>query len=239
MFRVSEVQLQAKRPLVVRGLSKASILDLGNSLSGGLRSVVKSQALFQSALKAIDYEDDSVSFPETIEVSIVVAHKVRFRVERLRAPGVWNDPIWVGILSCESPYLADKISSDNLRRWFFGSRLVCKRESVPVLGKNGKQRQKKIRSAPMEEVLKMGFELDPIRRAKLFLEVFRGDVSLRPLFTWELVASFARRDDGFVLEDIKAVGTCVPTKKATKRSARESIGPALFGATVTTPLSFG
>ena len=230
------IRLKAKRPLIIRGLSRASLTNLGESLHVGFESIIRSE-LFSPALKAINHGGETADLPQTIEATISVGDRVRFRVEGFETDGVWGDPLWVGILSCESPYLADRISSQGLRRWFFGSRLVYRRETVLAPGKNGKQKQKKARSASMEEVLSRGFEFDPIKRAKLFLEVFYGDISLRPLFSWELKVSFVRGAGRYVCEDIKAIGTCVPISATTKTSRREMIGPGLIGAKVVVSLS--
>lgn len=234
---VSERDLTAKRPIVIKGFSREVLAHIGRAVNVGIRSIVGSP-VFLPALQAINYDGETPELPTAFDVFVAAGSHSRFRVESLITDSrVWDDPIWVAILSCESPYLADKVSSQDLRRWFFGSRLNCRRGCATVAAKGGKLRRKKIRSGSLEDVLAKGFETDPLRRVKLYLEVFCGDVLLRPLFSWEIKISFSRNADGqYTHQDVSAIGTCVWGSQASAKQSREIIGRGLLGARVITPV---
>lgn len=210
-MKTRRVKFSEKRPIVIREVSAKLMHDLTLALNEGLKTLRDSK--ITPRVLGIIGEGASLDFPKRLVVVVEVASGNRFRVRRISARSIWRHPVWVGLLSCESKWLS---ITKVVRRWFFGGRLACRRD------KNKKR-------PGLPSVLTEGFESLPVRKAKLYFEVMLGDVSLRPLFSWELLVSFEFNGGKYEFRGVRALGTCVPSEATSLRAKREIIGKDLLG----------
>jgi len=213
--KVRRVRFSEKRSIVIREVSARLMRDLTLALNEGLKTLRDSK-ITPRVLEMIG-GGTPLDFPKKIMVVAEVASGNRFRVRRISAKSIWRHPVWVSLLSCESKFISDRLSiTEGVRRWFFGGRLTCRRN------KNKKR-------PGLPSVLAEGFESLPVRKAKLYFEVMLGDVSLRPLFSWELLVSFELNGGKYEFRSVRALGTCVPSEATSIRAKREVIGKDLLG----------